>query len=119
MITVFRDPVDHSGIYDAINADGVVAAWFTGETGALTPTTRKREIVCKAHPGPPPSDEEVVRLSGLDPQTEHGVVFVFYQDAAPERKYKSTRYGRGTIPARDARWGLMVRKVTSPVGAPP
>lgn len=111
MITVFRDFVDHSGMYDAINAEGVVAAWFTDETGSLMSTTRKREIVCKAHPGLPPSDEEVVRLSGLDPETEHGVVIVFYQDAAPEREYKSSRYGRGTFPARDARWGLMVRKV--------
>jgi len=111
MISIWRDPVDHSGIYDTFNREGVVAAWYTDESGALVPAThRYREVVYKSRLGTPPADDEVLHLCGLDPVTEEGHVIVYYQNAAPAKKFGSRSRGWHTVPARDAQWGMLVLK---------
>ena len=118
MILVVRQLVEpHPLVFDAINADGVEDAWFSTVGGTVTSTTRRRVLVHLSFQGTPPEDEQVLRIVGLRPD-EHGIVFVPYQEETQARRYASRRYGKGVVPAHDARWGILARRFTEPWMSP-
>ena len=110
MIDIFRDSFEHPGLFDALCVEGVIAAWATDKNGVLAPVKHKKTFVYQAIPGNPPSDKELIRLSGLKP-TDDAFILVHYQ---PEREPLPMKSRAGEVvdvlPATQAQWGMLVRK---------
>lgn len=108
MIAIYRDPCEALPVYDVLVPD-VEEAWVTGDDRALHKVTTYRTFVAQAFDGEPPSDEEVLRLSGLAP-TEEGRVIVSY---VPRREASVFRAGPFAVPieATSPRWGLLVARL--------
>lgn len=117
MIDIFRDSFEHSDLFDALCVEGVIAAWATDRNGVLAPVKNKKTFVYQAISGVPPTDKELIHLSGLK-HTDDAFILVHYQPERPPLVMKS-RTGEvvDVLPATQAQWGMLVRKYEDTVSA--